>query len=70
MSVDIGTRWRPAALTLLAALASYGVWWLVGRLIAETVLEDFGTVLKFAAVFVTLTLVERLYSRFDGPAGH
>ena len=70
MSVDIGNRWRPAALTLLAALASYGVWWLVGRLIAETVLEDFGTVLKFAAVFLTLTLVERLYSRFEGPAGH
>ena len=70
MNAETDLRWRPAAMTILAALASYGVWWLIGRLIAETALEDAGTVLKFAGVFIALTLLEKLYSRLNGPAGH
>ena len=61
---------RAAALSLLSALVCYGVWLLIDALIAGNLLEDAGLVLKFAGVFVTLTLLERLYSRFDGPAGH
>ena len=61
---------RAAGFTLLAGVASYGVWAGIGRLIEGSVLDDASLVIKFAAVFITLTLFEKLYSRLEGPAGH
>lgn len=61
---------RASALTLIAGLVSYAVWTIAGWLIEGSLFEDVSLVVKFMAVFITLTLFEKLYSRFEGPAGH
>ena len=61
---------KPIAFSLVAGLAAWGVWLVADMLLAGTMFEDVSLVVKFAAVFLVLTLFEKLYGRLEGPAGH
>ena len=62
--------WRTGALALVALISAIGAWTLAGFVIAGTSFEDIGPILQSCSVFVVLTLLEKLYERFAGPAGH
>jgi len=62
----------PLRVALIAAAAAAGwlAWWLAGWVVEGSLLGDAALVLQACAVFVALTLCERLYDRIAGPSGH
>lgn len=58
--------------TMLGLALAAAVWMAVGWLIAGTVLEDVGALLRIAGVFIALTLLERFYNAIEqrGSSGH